>query len=247
MKRLDRKKDNNTADTLASSRRAQRRTPKAKANYDSFDNDCLDDDSEGGDSEEVDGEEVGVKQKSQQSLSSSPDEIMVNMLLERVPLDRSLLKKKSHLLLQYSLGKSQDEDGLTEYELIDAAEDAAAGDAAAVDAAAAAANSDDASDSGNNNHGDGGGADVDPMAVSMVKSTIAKYLSQITRGEYSIQSAARVVASHRSSNTVTIHIWICVIWPCWYCTIATWNWWTLPNSCTQRPDSSTVRRRRHRR
>jgi hypothetical protein len=142
-----------------------------------------------------DGKEVGVKQKSQQSLSSSPNEIMVNMFLERVPLDRSLLKKKSHMLLQYSLRKSQDEDGLTEYELIDAAEDAAAVDAAAVDAAAAAANSDNASNSGNNNHGDGGGADVDPMAVSTVKSTIAKYLSQSTRGEYSIQSAARVVAS----------------------------------------------------
>jgi len=48
MKRLDRKKDNNTAATLASSRRAQWRKPKAKANYDSFDNDYLDDDSEGG-------------------------------------------------------------------------------------------------------------------------------------------------------------------------------------------------------
>ena len=188
-------------------RRSEERHQKNKAKHDdsSYDDDDDDDDEyhdeedveEGHDhSEEVedDGEknedgEGGGKWKP----SSHHDESMVKLLLDRVPLNRTLFQTKSHLILQYTLSggetKSEtdvnDDDGATDEELIDAA----------VDAAAAAVVVDDATDGDNDKSDDKEASGVDPMAITMVKSTISKYLSQITRGEMSMKSAARYVSS----------------------------------------------------
>ena len=95
-----------------------------------------------------------------------PDEILVRLLLERVPLDRTLFKTRGEMLLRSSPGRPRDHDATTD------------GGEERMDAPAATAD-----------------GTVDPMAVQMAKSTISKYLSQISRGESSAKSAARFVAS----------------------------------------------------
>ncbi len=126
----------------------------------------------GGDISSLDGEGEGEGKGENSGEGSSdgeeegPDEILVRSLLERVPLDRNLFKARGEMLLRSSPGRPSDDDATT-----DGGEDQ-------MDAPAATAD-----------------GTVDPMAVQMTKSTISKYLSQISRGESSAKSAARFVAS----------------------------------------------------
>jgi hypothetical protein len=124
--------------------------------------DVNDDDDEGGEElpEEVGGDQPLIMD----------NEALVQSLLKKVPIDRSLIKKQSMRVLNYQLDPINDNE---------AADD---GDTSDV-------NEHDAEESIT------GTKQVDPMALTMVKSTISKYLSQITRGETSAASAARFVAS----------------------------------------------------
>ena len=196
-----------SSSSTSNSRKARRSEERHQKNKAKHDDDSSDDDDEYHDEEDVEDVEEGhdhseeVEDDGEKNEdgegggkwkpSSRHDESMVKLLLDRVPLNRTLFQTKSHLILQYTLSggetKSEtdvnDDDGATDEELIDAA----------VDAAAVVV--DDATDGDNDKSGDKVASGGDPMAITMVKSTISKYLSQITRGEMSMKSAARYVSS----------------------------------------------------
>ncbi|KAL3779959.1 hypothetical protein ACHAW5_000679 [Stephanodiscus triporus] len=147
---------------------------------------------EGGSEVEIskDGKEEGGEKRREgqhQSWSSSPppdDEILVKSLLDSVPLDRTLFKNRAETLLRSSsmVQPRKEEDSTNvdgEERIVDAppSEDGSSAD-------------DEGSISGDDDAGK-----VDPMAAQMAKSALSKYLSQITRGESSMMSAARYVAS----------------------------------------------------
>ncbi len=125
-------------------------------------------------SEDGEGEEKFQEEREIDGIEQQNNDDLVKSLLEKVPIDRGLFKKQSRLLLDYQLDHSKDDDETTE-----GVDGANANDELNEDV--------DETPSGKNQ--------VDPMALTMVKSTISKYLSQIIRGETSAASVARVVAS----------------------------------------------------
>ena len=120
-------------------------------------------------SSDGEGESDAVEEPQEEQLSSN--EVLVKSLLDNVPLDRTLFKAQSQILLDYSPPeevKSDDIDG-------EGAEEESTG--------------------GGNEEDGAKSSGFDPMALRMVKSSINKHLSNISRGEAAAKSTARYIAS----------------------------------------------------
>jgi len=121
-------------------------------------------------------EEEGEKAEEEESEKSSINESLLKLLLDGLPIDRTLFKEQSERLLKFSLEENKDEDGQ-----------------AVVDDREVRDKADSEEEDEESTSGDSGG--VDPMAVQMVKSNLSKSLSNISRGEMCARSAARYVTS----------------------------------------------------
>jgi len=117
----------------------------------------------------------------------SANERLLKSLLDDVPLDRSLFKKQSDMLLK--------KISVFEEEAKEAAEEAAE---SAAEADGEGDNGDDESSKGAEDiteEEEASSNEVDPMAYRMVKTSIKKHLANIYRGETAARSTARFIAS----------------------------------------------------
>ncbi|KAL9184139.1 hypothetical protein ACHAXT_002225, partial [Thalassiosira profunda] len=129
----------------------------------------VEEDEESGDAEKEEDAET------KEEVQVSDAEVKVKSLLEKIPLDRSLFKEQSKVLLRYAPPEPPKEDSGDEGET--------KGDM-----------SDENSDGEGNGEKETAGG-VDPMALQMTKSAVSKRLANIRRGEAAAKSAARFVAA----------------------------------------------------
>ena len=118
--------------------------------------------------------------------ASSDTQILVKTLLGKVPVDRTLFKEQSKALLKISQEKeSKDETDDKREEVSTTEEDETKED---------------------DKNEDSGSSGVDPMAIQMVKSSLSKRLSSISRGETAAKSVTRFVASviDREDNHIAL-------------------------------------------
>jgi len=104
------------------------------------------------------------------------NQLFLKSLLDKVPLDRSLFKEQSKLLLKIASEAPKDTDESIEGDADESL-------------------TEDESDNNEEDSMTSGNGGVDPMALQMAKATISKRLSNISRGETSAKSAARFIAS----------------------------------------------------
>jgi len=111
----------------------------------------------------------------------SANERLLKSLLDDVPLDRSLFKKQSDMLLK--------KISVFEEEAKEAAEEAAKNTDADDEG------NDESSSEVDNETTEEADNGIDPMAYRMVKTNIKKHLANISRGETAARSTARFIAS----------------------------------------------------
>jgi len=148
--------------------------------YHDYDYDSGDEYNDGDVDDEPASEGKGEEDDSEKKEAElTPNELMVKSLLDKVPIDRSLFKEQSKRLLKLAQEVKDSEKSNEDGE----AEESSAGD------------ENDANDDSDESTTSDNNPAVDPMALQMVKGSLTKHVSNISRGEDAAKSAARFLAS----------------------------------------------------